>query len=312
MGAHWQKNMNVIAVVGPTASGKSALAIEIAKQFSGEIITVDSRTIYRGMDIGTAKPQGKPQADGSLLSEGIFHWGLDLVNPDEEYSAALFKISAEQKIQEIISRGNLPVLVGGTGLWFDVLLRGLDVPAIGPNAELRKELEQKTTEELRELYGQMDPQGISSIDTKNKRRLIRAIEVTKSGTLFSETRKRKPSPYETLWLGKEWPRAELFARIDERVDLMMKQGFLKEVIFLKEKYGCACPGMSGIGYKELCQSLQEIFSLDQAIQETKKNTRHYAKRQQIWFKRYKDIHWVKTKEEVYKHMQDFLETKQPL
>ena len=178
MGAHWQKNMNVIAVVGPTASGKSALAIEIAKQFSGEIITVDSRTIYRGMDIGTAKPQGKPQADGSLLSEGIFHWGLDLVNPDEEYSAALFKISAEQKIQEIISRGNLPVLVGGTGLWFDVLLRGLELPKVEPNAELRKELEQKTIQELRQEYEQLDPQGISFIDTKNKRRLIRALEVS--------------------------------------------------------------------------------------------------------------------------------------
>ena len=309
MGAHWQKNMNVIAVVGPTASGKSALAIEIAKQFSGEIITVDSRTIYRGMDIGTAKPQGKPQADGSLLSEGIFHWGLDLVNPDEEYSAALFKISAEQKIQEIISRGNLPVLVGGTGLWFDVLLRGLELPKVEPNAELRKELEQKTIQELRQEYEQLDPQGISFIDTKNKRRLIRALEVTKSGMLFSETRKRTPSPYETLWLGKEWPRAELFARIDERVDLMMEQGFLEEVIFLKEKYGCTSPGMSGIGYKELCQYVDGVMSFEQAVHEIKKNTHHYAKRQQTWFKRYEDIHWVKDKEEVYKYVNDFLKTK---
>ncbi|PJA47706.1 tRNA (adenosine(37)-N6)-dimethylallyltransferase MiaA [Candidatus Uhrbacteria bacterium CG_4_9_14_3_um_filter_36_7] len=312
----------VIAIVGPTASGKTALAIEIAKKYNGEILCVDSRTIYKGMDIGTAKPKGKWQKYGSLISEEIVHWGLDLVLPDQIYSAGLFKIYATKIIEEIVARGHIPVLVGGTGLWFDVILGNLALPQIEPNIDLRKELEIKNTKDLFNLYKLLDPEGALKIDSNNPRRLIRAIEVCKlSGQPFSKFQKKQNSNYCVLWLGVEVPRNELYNRINTRVEEMIKEGLEEEVEDLVNKYGFDAPGMMGIGYREWVgvwspkigvrsQTLSALrFPLSNhinIIEMIQKHTRHYAKRQMTWFKKNKEIYWVKERNKAFRLIEGFL------
>lgn len=297
----------VIAIVGQTASGKSTLAIELAKIFSGEIIAVDSRTIYQGMDIATAKPQGIWQKDGSLVEEGVIHWGLNLVSPDKEYSAALFAEYAREKIQEIICRKHIPFLVGGTGLWFDALLSGLQIPNVPPDIKRRAELTLKTTGELAEYYKQLDPKGWESIDRKNKHRLLRAVEVCETLQIpFSQVRKKQDEPYQVLWLGISLPKEELFKRIDMRIDFMIQHGLIDEVKKIKETYGSKVPGMSGIGYRSFWAYLEGKKTLEQAKEELKNATRQYAKRQMTWFKRKTDIHWIQDRDSAENLINDFL------
>lgn len=269
----------ILVIVGSTASGKSALAIELAKKFNGEILCVDSRTVYRGMNIGTAKD-----------SESCF--GVDLVNPNEEMNGALFKKYAEKIISEILSRGRLPILVGGTGLWLDMIVENFEMPEVEPDATLRAELERRSEGELFAEFAQLDPVGAEVIDRNNKRRLTRALEVCKkTGRPFSELRKRGEEKYEALWLGLDLPKEVLDERLNTRVDEMVKQGLLNEVKQLKEKYGGEVYSMSGIGYQEICRYLKGEISLTEAIEEIKKNTRQYAKRQRTWFKKNKNIRW---------------------
>ncbi|MFH1253081.1 MAG: tRNA (adenosine(37)-N6)-dimethylallyltransferase MiaA [Candidatus Uhrbacteria bacterium] len=313
----------IIVIVGPTASGKSDLSLKLAKKFNGEILCVDSRTVYRGMDVGTAKPFGGEEREGKggkgrerevYLVEGVPHFGLDLINPDEEYNGALFKVYAEKVIADILSRGKLPILVGGTGLWLDMIIDNLESPEVEPDSVLRSELEKKTCEELFIEYLKLDPDGALAIDKKNKRRLIRALEVCqKTGRPFSVLRQKGAEKFEALWLGIEVEKNVLNERINRRVDEMIKNRLSAEVKRLKEKYGCEVYSMSGIGYQEFCHGFVRRgewpfapTDINEIAEEIKKNTRQYAKRQMTWFKRNKKINWVKDLGEAENLVKSFL------
>ena len=305
----------IVAIVGCTASGKTDLAIHLAKAFNGEVICVDSRTIYRGMDIGTAKPTGERVMQGTwqigdvpLTVDGVPHWGIDLVDPDADYSIADFKMYAEKKIAEIVKRGKLPILVGGTGLWIDVIVDNLELPEVPPDTALREALETKSTEDLFDQYVQLDPLGGEQIDRFNKRRLIRALEVTlKSGKPFSQMKSRGPSKYDAVKIGLEVEREELRRRIDVRVDKMIAEGLVDEVRKLKEDYEGDLPAMTGIGYRQICFFLNGKANLAAAIEDIKKDTWDYAKRQMTWFRRDMRISWISSTEQAMDLARKFLE-----
>lgn len=296
----------VVAIVGPTASGKSSLAIELAKQFDGEVICVDSRTVYRGMNIGTAKPIGEKQmfgtwkiGDAPTLVDGIPHWGLDLVEPDQDYSINDFKMYAEGKIREIVERGKLPILVGGTALWMLAITDNWSMPEVAPDPKLREELEERSAEELFTQFKALDPAGAEEIDRFNKRRLIRALEVClKSGKPFSAMKSIGPAKFDVLKLGMDVDREALRERIDARVDAMIAGGLVDEVRKLKDQFGCDVPAMSGIGYRQVCFFLDGKANLAAAIDDIKSDTWLFAKRQMTWFKRDEAIHWIKTAAEA--------------
>ncbi len=295
----------ILVIVGPTASGKTDLAIRLAKEFNGEVICVDSRTVYRGMDIGTAKPVGEKEwrkkekegdwklGDAALMVEGVPHWGLDLVDPDAEYSISDFKAYADAKIIEIVGRGKLPILVGGTGLWIDAIVDNLSLPEVPPDVALRAELETRSIGELFEQFEKLDPMGALEIDPFNKRRLIRALEVCiKSGKPFSQMKSVGPATYDPIKIGLDVDREELRARIEARVDVMIANGLVDEVRRLRDTYGSDFPAMTGIGYRQICFFLDGKANLAAAIEDTKKESWLYAKRQLTWFKRDARIHWV--------------------
>lgn len=311
----------VIAILGPTASGKTALGIEIAKRFGGEVISVDSRMVYKGMDIGTAKPEGvmggvpRPRGDiGTLFGEdktriveNVPHWGIDLVEPDEEYSVAEFKTYAEKKIAEIVKRKHVPILVGGTGLWLSAVIDNLDLSSTPSDDALREQLEEKSLSDLFHEYKQLDPIGAEQIDRDNKRRVVRALEVSiLTGKPFSQLQTRGVSKYDTLQIGITVDREVLNERINDRVDEMIAKELVTEVRSLKEKFGCMIESMTGIGYRQVCEFLEGRSSLKDAIEEIKKDTRHYAKRQMTWFKRDERIQWVTNANEAIALVKIFL------
>jgi len=276
----------IISIVGPTASGKTGLGIEIAKLVDGEVISVDSRQVYRGMDIGTAK-------------DGRDHWGIDLVEPNEAYSVADFKVYAEEKIEEIIKRKRVPILVGGTGLWMQAVMDNYDLAQTTISPVLRTELEKRSVEDLFAEFKRLDPEGAEVIDKDNPRRLVRALEVTLlSGKPFSQQQTKGEAKYDVLQIGLQVDRAVLNERINHRVDEMIENGLVEEVQRLKTKYGCDIEAMSGIGYRQIGTYLNGETTLVEAIEEIKKVTRHYAKRQMTWFKRDQRIHWVRTNAEA--------------
>ncbi|MBU0531422.1 MAG: tRNA (adenosine(37)-N6)-dimethylallyltransferase MiaA [Candidatus Uhrbacteria bacterium] len=291
----------IVVILGPTASGKTSMGVTLAKEFNGEIISVDSRQIYKGMDIGTAKEQ-----------TSVPQWGIDLVNPNQEMTAAEFKQYADDKIEDILLRDKLPILVGGTGFWAQAIIDNLDIPAVEPDFTFRKVLEQKSLDELFEMYQEKDPAGAEVIDRFNQVRLIRALEVCmKSGKPFSEQQKKGEPRYEVLQIGIEVDREVLYDRINNRVDQMIDEGLVEEVRALEEKYGSVPVAMSGIGYRQICKYLQTVgthnhVSLQQAIEQIKKDTRNYAKRQMSWFSRDQRIKWVKDVVQAHQICKDWL------
>jgi tRNA dimethylallyltransferase len=283
----------IVIVVGPTASGKTACGVEIAKKFNGEVIAVDSRTIYRGMDIGTAKPPAKKIDNNCFDVDGVVHWGFDLVNPDEKYTVTIFQDYAQKKIEEITKHGKLPILVGGTMLWMDAIVDNLSFPDVPPNLKLRTDLDARDVGDLAQEYLKLDPDGDSLVDIKNKRRLIRAIEVCKeTGKPFSELRRKGPKLYEALWIGMSVDRETLCRRINARVGEMVSNGLVNEAKILYQKYGSEASSMSGIGYRELCEYFGGGVTLDEALENIKTNTRRFARRQMTWWKRREEISWV--------------------
>lgn len=300
----------VIAIVGSTASGKTALGIEIAKRWNGEVICVDSRQVYRGMDVGTAKPKGTWVAGNTFLVDGVPHWGIDLVDPDEPFSAADYKAYTTNKINEILSSGKLPILVGGTGLWLKTVIDNLDLTSTPGDGVLRAELESRTLGDLYHEYKQLDPEGAAFIDRQNKRRVVRALEVTKlTGKPWSQLQTAGEPLYDTLQIGLLVSRDELAQRIDRRVQEMVARGLMDEVRRLKEKYGCGIESMTGIGYRQLCTFFCDRQNLSEVIEDIKRDTRQYAKRQMTWFKRDERIVWVKPGEPVDELMKRFLQNK---
>ncbi|MBI4086176.1 MAG: tRNA (adenosine(37)-N6)-dimethylallyltransferase MiaA [Candidatus Liptonbacteria bacterium] len=327
----------LIVIVGPTASGKSALAIKIARKLNGEIVSADSRQIYRGMDIGTAKPPISPasrrRADAKssappllekggaatpVYAEGIKHHLIDIKNPNEEYTVADYKKGAIKAIEEIIKKGKLPILVGGTGLYVKAVVENLEIPEVRPNPALRKKLEMRIKKEglatvYRELVEQ-DPEAAYIVDGKNPRRVIRALEIAfTTKKPFSAQRKKGEPLFDVLKIGVALPPEKLRKRIETRVDEMVKDGLVNEVKGLIRKYGDKQVAFDAIGYREIItflyagksaeqrglnadlrgqKILRESALFDEAIDLVKKNTWAFAKRQMTWFKKDEEIVWI--------------------
>lgn len=311
----------LIAVVGPTASGKTDVGVRLAQAFDGEVLCVDSRTVYKGMDIGTAKVHGTrmwaPEAPTDIHSlfsekpfvvEGIPHWGIDLVEPDAPFTVADFKDYAEKKIADMVSRGKIPVLVGGTGLYFRALLDGLTLTDVEPDMALRTELDAMATEELAEMLGELDPDAASTIDADNRRRLIRAIEIVRTtGEPLAAQQQKTVTPYDACWIGMDVERDELYRRIDERSAAMIGGGLIDEARRLYEKFGSTSQAMSGIGYRQLAAFFEGRMKLRDAVERIQFDTRHYAKRQLTWFKANPRVHWVTNVKDAITIAREFLE-----
>lgn len=275
----------VIAVVGPTAAGKTAYAINLAKEINGEIISADSRLVYRGLNIGTAKPTMEER-------EGIPHYMIDVVEPEVEYSSALYVQEARKCIHNILYKGKTPIIVGGTGLYFRILLESYDLPAAPPNPELREELNKYSAEDLHNMLRDLDSEIAEKIYANDKKKLIRHIEIIKStGKKISESRGVKESDYDVEWIGCNYPREVLYERINNRVDLMIEQGLIDETKALLDKHGRINNLLYTIGYQEIISYLDGKATLDEALNLLKQNTRRYAKRQLTWFRKNENIQW---------------------
>jgi len=273
----------LVVIVGPTAAGKTALSIELAAVLGGEIVSADSRQIYRGMDIGTAKATSEQRAR-------VPHHLLDVVGPDDVLTLAEYQRLAYAAIDDILTRGRLPILVGGTGQYIHAVVEGWSIPAVAPRLELRAELEEKAqVEGAAALHGwlaQLDPVAASRIDYRNVRRVIRALEVCLvTGQPISELQRKNPPAYRIKQFGVIRPRSELYARIDARVDQMLEAGLVEEVRrLLAAGYGWELPAMSGLGYHQVGQYLQGEVMLTEAVALIKKQTRRFVHQQQTWFR----------------------------
>lgn len=277
----------LIVILGPTASGKTALAIQLAKKFSGEIISADSRTIYEYMDVGTAKPIRDEQ-------KIIPHYLLDIIKPDQQFSVAEFQKLAFQKIKQVLNGGKIPFLVGGTGLYINAVCEGFKIPAPAADKKLRKKLAQKSEVQLVKQLKKLDPEAARKIDVKNKRRIIRALEVCLiTGKKFSELQQQAKPDFDILKIGIKIPRQKLYQKINKRTDQMIKAGLVDEVKKLyKMGYDFNLPALSGLVYKEIGEYVRGKITLVQAIEKAKQKTRNFAKRQQTWFRRDKNIKWI--------------------
>ncbi len=275
----------VIAIVGATASGKTAYSIELAKQIDGEIISCDSRLIYKGFDIGTAKPSKEEQC-------GIPHYMIDIVEPEFEYSAGLYKQQAKEKINEILAKGKTPIITGGTGLYIDILLKNYDLPQIEADKNLREELKNLENTEIYSILEKLDKTGAETIDKNDRKKLIRAIEIVKkTGKPLNNVRSIGESEYDIEWLGRNFDRKTLYSRIDKRVDIMIKAGLVEETKRLLNQHGRIPNLINTIGYREILGYIDNLYSLDEACDLLKKNTRNYAKRQLTWFRKNESIKW---------------------
>jgi len=297
-------NPKIIAVVGPTASGKTAMSIALAKKFGGEIVSADSRQVYRGMDIGTAKPIAAEQAAAP-------HHLIDIKNPDEDYTVADYKADAIAAIKKIIAHGKFPIIVGGTGLYVKAVIENLDIPKAQANPELRAQIEQEIADEgLPTVFDKLvalDPEAAYIVDPKNPRRVVRALEVAQAtGEPFTAQRKKNDPLFNALILGLN-PAPELLReRIDRRIDAMMDNGLLNEASSLIKKYGQAPVAFDAIGYREIIAYMNGTATLEEAVSMMKLNTWHYAKRQMTWFKKDKNTRWVARLDEAIALTEDFL------
>lgn len=280
-----QKKNKLIAVVGATASGKTAYAVELARRVNGEIISADSRLVYKGLDIGTAKPDMDERF-------GIPHYMIDIVEPEVDYSVGLYANEARNIIEDIISRGKTPVIAGGTGLYFRILLENYDLPKINPDYELRETLSKLSFSELYEMLVNLDAEAAKLVVQNDKRRAVRFIEIVKlTGSPVSEARGLKEPEFEVEWIGLNYPREELYDRINRRVDLMIEQGLVDETKNLLAKHGRINNIINTIGYREITSYLDGELTLEEAKDKLKQNTRNYAKRQLTWFRKNPDIKW---------------------
>jgi len=289
----------LIAIVGPTAVGKTELSIRLAEAIGGEIVSADSRQVYRGMDIGTAKATPEDQARAP-------HHLIDIVSPDEPLSLAQFQELAYQAIEAILARGQMPLLVGGTGQYVMAVLEGWQIPRVPPHDELRSELyeeaEEHGAEALHARLAALDPEAAESIDARNVRRVVRALEVCLvTGQPISEQQGKSPPPYRLLIIGLHLPRPALYARIDRRVERMLEQGLEDEVRkLLAEGYGFELPAMSGVGYGQFEDYIAGDASLDEVQQQIKRATRRFVRHQANWFRRDDPrIHWFEARSDPF-------------
>lgn len=270
----------VIAIVGPTASGKTKMSIDLAKEINGEVISADSRYVYKGFDIASAKPTIEER-------DGIPHHLIDIVEPEFDYSVADFHDDAKKAIYDILSRGKTPIVAGGTGLYFRVLLENYDLPRVEANPELRAKLDARTKEDLLEELCKIDNKSYEKLKDANKRRIVRALEVSIIlDKPFSEVSKEKEPEFDVEW---KMPYIEsreiLYDRINRRVDSMVEQGVIDETKYLLKKHGRIKNFVCTIGYQEILTYLDGESTLEEALDKLKQHTRNYAKRQLTWFRR---------------------------
>ncbi len=278
-----ENKLPLIVIVGPTAVGKTAASIQLAKRLDGEIVSADSRLLYRGMDIGTAKPTKEEM-------ENVPHHLIDVADPDENWSLAIYQREAYKIIDDIHERGKLPFLAGGTGQYIRSIIEGWLIPPQRPDYDLRHTLNQWAqkigAEALYERLERIDPEAAEKIDHRNLRRTVRALEVIfKTGERFSDLRRRQVCPYQPIILDINRPREELYERVDHRIEQMLDEGLVDEVKrLLAAGYSPDLPTMSAIGYGEVIQVINGNMTLDEAITLIKRNTRTYIRRQANWFK----------------------------
>ncbi len=297
----------VVLIVGPTAVGKTELAIQLVERFNGEIVSADSRLFYRGMDIGTAKPSPEEM-------RRVPHHLIDIAEPDEILSLAVFQQQAEKIIADIQARNKLPFLVGGTGQYIRAVTQGWSPPEVLPDENLRAELERQKEKKgiywLHDKLGSLDPEAAEKIDARNFRRTIRALEVIlTTGRKFSEQRGQTNSPYHLITVGLTRPRDELYERVDQRIDAMFENGFLTEVAALIAKgYSPSLPTMSAIGYRECVRVLNGELTVEQAKTEIRRATRVFVRRQANWFKETDpEIKWFRVEEGVVDEIETFIQ-----
>lgn len=305
------KLKKVVVILGPTGSGKTQWSLKLAERFGGEIISADSRQLYKKMNIGTAKEPGEWRWSGlkkKYYVNNIPHHLIDFLDPGTSFSLAEFRDSAIKYIKVIFQEGKIPFLVGGTGLYIHSVVDNLQIPRVAANKKLRNSLEEKNNEELLNWLKNLDPKTATTVDPFNKRRLIRALEVCiLSGLPFSEQQTKGEPLYDFLQIGIDAPREVLYERLEKRVNNMFRIGLLEEIKKLRlQKYDWALPSMSGIGYREFRDFFDDKITLEQAIELLKKDTRNYAKRQMTWFKRDGRIKWLSSYDEAEKMVEEFL------
>lgn len=289
---------NLLIIVGPTGVGKTECAYHLAQALDGEIVSIDSRYLYRGMDIGTAKPSVQ-------MRETVHHHLVDVADPDENWSLAIFQKKVSDALEEISSRRKLPILVGGTGQYYRAILEGWQPPPVPPNPRLRTSLERwlmqlQPQDRMRHL-ALLDSEAAKTIDARNVRRMVRAFEVIYStGFPFSRQRQGNPISYPAFVVGLTLPRAELYERCDRRIESMFEEGWIEEVqTLLRKGYDPMLPSFSAIGYREIAAYLQGSLTLDEVVIEIKRRTRTLIRRQANWFRADDPrIHWFQASETV--------------
>ena len=285
---------NIICIAGPTASGKTALAVELAQEFNVEVISCDSMQIYRRMDIGTAKPTTEEM-------KGIPHHMINVADPDEDFSVSRYCEMATPILDDILARGKTAIIAGGTGLYMDSLIRGnsfAPYPSTGARERLEQEADEKGMDVMLAKLRAIDPEAADKLHLADRKRIIRALEVfEETGETITAHNKRTqtiPPRYRALWLGLDFePRQALYDRIDLRVGLMLEQGLVKEIQdLLSSGIPAKCTAMQAIGYKEFVSALEGNATIEEAADEVRKASRHYAKRQLTWFRRNSEMNWL--------------------
>lgn len=291
----------IVVIVGPTASGKTKLSIELAKRIDGEVVSCDSMQIYKEMDIGSAKPTIEEM-------QGIKHHLIDYISPEERYSVARYKQDAKKAIKEILEKGKVPIIVGGTGLYVNSLIYEIEYNKIEFDAEYREKLEEKAKKGLEDLYEEakkIDPKAMEIISPNDKKRIIRVLEIyhaTKKTKTELEIESRKNEvQYDYRVFAIDIRRDILYDRINKRVDKMIEQGLIQEVENLKQKYSEFPTAMQGLGYKEVVQYFENELTKEEMIEKIKQETRRYAKRQLTWFRKNKETIWLNGLDDVQKN-----------
>ena len=284
----------IICIAGPTASGKTALAVELAKELNGEVVSCDSMQVYRRMDIGTAKPTKEEM-------QGIVHHMIDVAEPDEDFSVSRYCEMASPIVDDILARGKTAVIAGGTGLYMDSLIRGnafAPFPATGVRERLEEQADAEGMQAMLRRLQSVDPDSAARLHLSDRKRILRALEVwLETGETITEHNRKTqaiPPRYTPLWLGLDFAdRAELYHRIDLRVDIMLEMGLMEEIReLLASGIPAKCTAMQAIGYKEFVNALNGAETVEKAAEEVKKSSRHYAKRQLTWFRRNPRLHWL--------------------
>ncbi|MDD5883734.1 MAG: tRNA (adenosine(37)-N6)-dimethylallyltransferase MiaA, partial [Firmicutes bacterium] len=283
-----------ICIAGPTASGKTALAVELAKELNGEVVSCDSMQVYRRMDIGTAKPTREEM-------QGIPHHMIDVAEPDEDFSVSRYCDMASPIVDDIVARGKTAIIAGGTGLYMDSLIRGnafAPFPATGVREKLEAQADAEGMQAMLRWLQSVDPDSAARLHLSDRKRILRALEVyLETGETITEHNRKtqqRPPKYSPLWLGLDFAdRGELYRRIDARVDVMLEMGLMEEIReLLASGIPAKCTAMQAIGYKEFVNALNGEESVQTAAEEVKKSSRHYAKRQLTWFRRNPRLHWL--------------------